>query len=107
MTKVKEMWLWYVVLTCAVATFSSTPAYAQKPAGTPDSVVFYSARDGSSNAQIYLMNPDGTDQVRITHDLFSDVDPDISPNRQQIVFTSNGTGNGDNDIFLLDRWGLR
>jgi Tol biopolymer transport system component len=78
--------------------------YAQQAGGPPGSVAFYSARDGHSNNQIYVMDPDGSNQVRITHDTASDVDPDISPNGQAIVFTSNQKGN--NDIFVLDRSGV-
>lgn len=98
----RKMWL---LVGCVVATLVTAPAYAQKPRGTPDSIVFYSARDGHTNNQIYMMDPDGSNQIRITQDRFSDVDPDISPNGQQVVFTSNASG--DNDIFVLDRWGLR
>jgi TolB protein len=65
--------------------------------------VFYSARDSHPNNQIYVMNPDGSNQVRVTYDVASDVDPDLSPNGQSIVFTSNQAGN--NEIFIRDRWG--
>jgi Tol biopolymer transport system component len=76
---------------------------AQQPGGPPGGVVFFSARDGHSNNQIYAMNPDGSNQVRITNDVASDVDPDVSTNGKQIVFTSNAPGN--NDIFVLERSG--
>src|SRR5579872_6303620 len=78
-------------------------AYTQNPGGTPGSIVFFSARDGQPKNQIYVMNPDGSSQVRVTFDAASDVDPDISPDGKSIVFTSNQPGN--NDIFLLDRSG--
>ena len=42
---------------------------------------------------------------RITYDVASDVDPDISPNEQQIVFTSNQTETGNNNIFVRDQNG--
>ncbi len=84
---------------------AGSEAYAQQPGGGPGSVFFYSARDGQPNNQIYAMDPDGDNQVRITNDVASDVDPDISPNGRQIAFTSNQTGN--NDIFVLDGTGLR
>jgi TolB protein len=80
-------------------------AYAKLAGGPPGSVVFYSARDGHSNNQIYVMNPDGSSAVRITYDTASDVDPDISPDAQQIVFTSSQTGSGNNNIFVRDRRG--
>jgi Tol biopolymer transport system component len=88
---------------CGVALLTSASAYAQQPGGPPVSMVFYSARDGHPNNQIYIMNPDGSKQVRVTYDVASDVDPDLSPNGQNIVFTSSQTGN--NDIFIRDRWG--
>jgi len=77
--------------------------HAQLAGGSPQSVVFFSARDGQPNNQIYVMDPYGSNQLRVTYDTGSDVDPDISPNGQQIVFTSNQTGN--NDIFVRDRSG--
>lgn len=50
------------------------------------------------------MNPDGSNQLRVTYDTASDVDPDISPDGKAIVFTSNQTGNND---FVTVRSGLR
>jgi TolB protein len=51
------------------------------------------------------MNPDGSNPVRITYDVASDADPDISPNGQEIVFTSNQTQSGNNNIFVRARNG--
>lgn len=67
-------------------------------AGPPQSVAFYSARDG--NNEIYLMDPDGSGQTRVTVHPASDVEPDLSPNGQSLVFTSTRSGNAD--IWLLD-----
>jgi Tol biopolymer transport system component len=106
MRRMKQESLLCAVAVCAVALLAVPRANAQQP-GHPASVVFYSVRDAHTNKQIYVMNPDGSNQVRITHDGFSDVDPDMSPNGHRIVFTSNQTGAGDNDIFLLDRRGVR
>lgn len=78
---------------------------AKQPGGPPASVVFYSARDGHTNNQIYVMNPDGGNPIRVTYDAATDVDPDISPNGQQIVFTSNQTENKNNNIFVWDQTG--
>lgn len=82
-------------------TPQSNAAGASHAGGPPSSVVFYSARDGNPKNQIYLMDPGGTNQALVTSDSASDVDPDISPDGKEIIFTSNQTGN--NDIFLLDR----
>lgn len=88
----------------ALLTLIGARVYAQPGGGPPGSVVFYSARDGHPNNQIYVMNPDGSSPLRVTYDAASDVDPDISPDGKYIVFTSNQTGN--NDIFVQDRSGV-
>jgi len=98
------MWLLLSALG-PIALFVAAYAYAQQVGGPPESVVFYSARDGHSNNQIYVMNPDGTNPIRSTYDVAYDVDPDISPNGQQIVFTSNQTETGNNNIFVRDQNG--
>lgn len=79
--------------------------FGQYGGGAPGSVVFYSARAPHSNKQIYVMDPDGNNQLRVTSDAAQDVDPDISPNGQQIVFTSNLTTSGNTNIFRRDASG--
>ena len=75
--------------------------------GIPGGVAFSSMRDG--NAEIYTMDADGGTQTRITTDLpadsSADTDPAISPNGQNIVFTSNRTMNRNNDIFVVGSQG--
>lgn len=71
------------------------------PAGTsPDlsRVAFASGRDG--NMEIYVMNPDGTGQVRLTDNTWYDSDPDWSPDRSKIVFTSWRDGN--TEIYVMN-----
>jgi len=52
------------------------------------------------NKEIWIMNPDGTDQVQVTVDLSDDRNPSLSPNGMQIAFASDRTGNFD--IWILD-----
>lgn len=59
-------------------------------AQSDDRVAFASDRDG--NLEIYVMQPDGTDIQRLTHDPGQDIDPAWSPDRQQIAFVSNRDG---------------
>ena len=72
--------------------------------GPPHSIAFQSNRDG--NNEIYVMNPNGADQTRLTFDSRNDQRPDISPNGQQIVFSSNRitetNPEGDFEIFVMN-----
>ena len=89
-------------LALTVLAFSSGPAAsAQESDGHIGHVVFYSARDGHANKQIYAMHPDGDYQVRITYDTASDVDPDVSPTGEEIVFDSNRDG-GVFEIYIMN-----
>jgi len=65
--------------------------------GPPASIVFHSARDGSS--RIYVMNPDGTGERAITTGP-GDFWPDLSPDGRFVVFRSNRSGN--NEIYVAD-----
>jgi Tol biopolymer transport system component len=72
--------------------------------GPPHSIAFHSSRDG--NNEIYVMNPDGSEQTRLTFESRNDQRPDISPNGKQIVFVSNRiipetNPTGDFEIFLM------
>lgn len=63
-----------------------------------EKIVFSSNRDG--NWEIYIMNPDGTRQERLTYDRAVDCDPVISPIGDQILFNSNR--GGTRDLYRMD-----
>ena len=63
-----------------------------------EKIVFSSNRDG--NWEIYMMNPDGTRQERLTYDRAVDWEPVISPTGDQILFTSNR--GGTHDLYRMD-----
>src|SRR5688500_15968877 len=71
--------------------------------GPRHSIAFHSNREG--NNEVYVMNSDGLDQIRLTLNSRNDGRPDISPNGQQIVFVSNRitetNPTGDFEIFVM------
>ena len=62
--------------------------------------IVFSLIDGDANSEIYLMNPDGTDQVRLTHNKAFDVSSVWSPTGEQILFASDR--DGVRDLYLMD-----
>ncbi len=75
---------------------SLSPVLAKAPE-TPK-VVFTSRRDG--NFEIYIMNPDGSDQINLTQHRAKDASPVWSPTGEQILFTSDR--GGIEDLYLMD-----
>lgn len=54
-------------------------------------IAYYSFRSG--NAEIYLMDPGGSNQTRLTDHSAGDLSPAISPDGADIVFESSRYGN--------------
>ena len=67
-------------------------------AAAQEKIAFCSARDG--NPEIYVMNPDGTNQTRLTSNAAGDAEPSFSPDGSKIAFISNRTGNVE--IYVMD-----
>ena len=75
----------------------SISVWAEAPES--EKVAFVSKRDG--NAEIYIMNPDGSEQINLTQHPAEDYDPAWSPDGRQILFSSDRT-NGIFDLYLMD-----
>jgi Tol biopolymer transport system component len=73
----------------------------ERPA--PPRIAFESQRDG--NPEIYVMNPDGSNQTRLTTNPALDTDPDWSPDRKKLVFHSNRDGNPEIYVMNADGTG--
>ena len=75
---------------------SISAVWAKAP--TTGKIVFTSTRDG--NSKIYIMNPDGSDQINLSRDNASDSDPVWSPDGEQILFVSDR--DGPSDLYVMD-----
>jgi Tol biopolymer transport system component len=84
---------------------TAVPASGGSVSGFNGKLAFASARDG--NHEIYTMNPDASDQSRLTTAPQTDIDPDWSPDGRQIVFTSNRDGNDEIYVMNADGSGQR
>ena len=84
-----------VPATILAPSMSSTISTNNLGAGK---IAFHSRRDG--NWEIYVMNPDGTDQTRLTHNEASNMFPDWSPDGTRITFHSRRDGNWE--IYMMN-----
>lgn len=63
-------------------------------------IVFSSQRDGGLSKEIFIMDDDGTNPVRLTNDPANDYAPALSPDGSKIVFVSNRDGN--DEIYVMN-----
>ncbi len=66
-------------------------------------IAFASERDG--NYEIYVMNADGSEQIRLTNDPATDVSPAWSPDGRRLAFPSER--NGSYGIYVMNADGSR
>lgn len=84
------------VFTITVLYVSVCSVFAAAP--TTPKIVFTSNRDG--NAEIYIMNPNGSGQINLTRHRAADSDPVWSPTGEHILFVSDR--NKTVDLYLMD-----
>ncbi len=84
---------WLLSLTLMFSNISNIRAKAPATA----KIVFASFRDG--NGEIYIMNPDGSEQVNLTRDPVEDLFAVWSPDGKEILFASDR--NGTRDLYLM------
>ena len=75
---------------------SVSPLFAQAP--TTPKILFTSTRDG--NRDVFIMNPDGTEQVNLTRHRADDQQAVWSPTGEKILFVSDR--GGTRDLYWMD-----
>ena len=73
-----------------------------QPSWSPDGrYLVFVKREWMDNLELYIMNADGSNQIRLTYNFNSfDIEPEWSPDGSRIVFASSQ--NGNLDIYVFD-----
>src|SRR5262245_3632295 len=97
----RRLWRWIIRLSAvfilllggALYFITFTPPADGSPSWSPDGtkIVFYSDRDG--NAEIYVMQADGSHPTRLTRTAASEGYPNFSPDGGKISFDTDRDGN--------------
>ena len=88
----------FVLLILSVLNVCASPIWAKAP--TTPKILFTSTRDG--NREVYMMNPDGSEQVNLTQHPAGDLNAVWSPTGEQILFVSDRQGTRVRDLYLMD-----
>ncbi|MDE0399317.1 MAG: hypothetical protein OXL96_16090 [Candidatus Poribacteria bacterium] len=88
----------FVTLILLVLNVSASSLFAKAP--TTPKILFTSSRDG--NGEVYMMNPDGSEQVNLTQHPATDQGAVWSPAGDQILFVSDRQGTGVRDLYVMD-----
>ena len=83
-----------ILLTLMCGTVS--PLFAKAP--TTPKILFTSRRTG--NLEVYMMNPDGSEQVNLTQHPALDLEAAWSPTGEHILFVSDREGT--RDLYVMD-----
>ena len=81
----------FAISVLLLLNVSVSPLFAQAP--TTPKILFTSTRDG--NREVYTMNPDGSEQVRLTKHPGNDLQAVWSPTGEKILFVSDRGGARD------------
>ena len=92
--------LGFAIANLLMLNVSISPVFAKAP--TTPKILFASTRDG--NRDVFIMNPDGSEQVNLTQHPADDQEAIWSPTGEQILFASNRERPvwGSWDLYLMD-----
>jgi WD40 repeat protein len=92
-------------MRCGSLTLAILLLFHISPAATPalagnGKIAFESSRN--SNWDIYVMDANGSNTIRLTNHTAADVNPAWSPDRTKIAFVSSRAGFGNDEIYVMD-----
>jgi hypothetical protein len=87
-----------VAVSTVLAGLVAAPPVGAAFPGDNGRIAFHSGRDG--HPEIYSMNPDGTDQIRLTNNASGNFQPSYSADGRKIAFWSRRDGNAE--IYTMD-----
>ena len=64
-------------------------------------IAYHASPDSIEDAELFIMNADGSETKQLTDNSYNDFHPAWSPDGTQIVFTSKGRDN-NNELYLMD-----
>lgn len=96
--KLLQVFIFYYLSLGLLCSVSAKPLTTEK-------ILFSSDRDG--NSEIYMMNPDGSQQVKLTNHRADDLRPTCSPTGENILFISERSGMHDLYIMGADGKNVR
>ena len=88
------------LLSIVMLSASVCSVFAKAP-DTPK-IIFGTHRKEEGNRELYLMNPDRTEQVNITNSRADDISGTLSPTGEQILFASDRDRGEGWDLYLMD-----
>lgn len=65
-------------------------------------IAYHASPDRNTDAEIFIMDADGSNNMQLTNDSLNEFAPSWSPDGTRLVFHSNGTTSGTSDLFILN-----
>ena len=87
----------YAITNLLVLNVSVFPLFAEAP--TTPKILFTSVQDG--NYEVFIMNPDGSEQINLTQHRANDEQAVWCPSGDEILFVSDRDGDTE-DLYLMN-----